>query len=233
MLAYVNDMAKPALVVPELEGTLTTGGISLGGGQVKLANLVLKPDAVENLSPAAGYRLSGNDSRYLRHWEVTEPREFPYGQEVVHNYPYMGGSPVVSQLPDSTQRWSPISAGEREIVNLSRVFGRVPDNGRRLVWLRTSIGSDRQRERILNLGFSDEVWVFVNGQALYADKNHFASPGQKFPKGRCTIENSEVRIPLRQGKNEILIGLANYFYGWGLVARLDDTDGLRLLHGAK
>jgi len=34
---------------------------------------------------------------------------------------------------------------------------------------------------------------------------------------------------LKEGKNEILIGLANYFYGWGIIARLDDVPGIRLM----
>jgi hypothetical protein len=26
----------------------------------------------------------------------------------------------------------------------------------------------------------------------------------------------------------VLIGLANYFYGWGIIARLDNTEGIHL-----
>lgn len=47
------------------------------------------------------------------------------------------------------------------------------------------------------------------------------------PGDRMSIENSRIRLPLREGDNEILVGLTNYFYGWGLVAWLDDSVGLR------
>lgn len=80
----------------------------------------------------------------------------------------------------------------------------------------------------MSLGFSDEVWVFINGQILYVDKNYFGTPNQKLSKGRCIIENTRIKLPLNEGENEIMIGLANYFYGWGIVARLDDTDGISL-----
>jgi hypothetical protein len=162
---------------------------------------------------------------------VTAPVDFPYGKEIVTSFPNMGGTSVKPELPDSTSAWTTITAEDRAIVNLTRVFGAVQNNGRRLAWLKTTIHSDRVQERTLNLGFSDEIWLFVNGQLLYIDKNHFGSPGQKFPKGRCTIENATVRLPLQQGKNEILIGLTNYFYGWAIIARLDDTDGIKLSNG--
>jgi len=223
MKAYVNDMSRPALLVPELEGETTTGGIFFSGGQVTIANLVIKPDAVENLSEAPGYISTYNDIRYLRNWQVTAPVDFPYEKEIVPaNLP----GHVKSDLPDSTTSWKPLRAESRGMVNLTRIFGSVKNNQRRLAWLKTTIESDRAQDRILHLGFSDDIWVFVNGQLLYVDKNQYGSPGQKFPRGRCTIENAMLKLPLKQGKNEILIGLANYFYGWGIIARLDETDGV-------
>ncbi len=41
------------------------------------------------------------------------------------------------------------------------------------------------------------------------------------PRGRATPENARLRLPLNEGENELLVGLTNYFFGWGLVARLD------------
>jgi hypothetical protein len=228
MKAYINDMSRPALIVPALESGLTEGGISFSGGEVRIANLVIHPDAVEDLSPAPGYISTYNDTRYLRHWLVSPAHDFPYGKEIVHTLPYMSGKPVKPELPDSTTKWTRIKAEDRGIVNLTRQFGPVKDNVRRLAWLKTTIHSDRAQDRTLNLGFSDEIWLFVNGQVLYVDKNHFGSAGQKFPRGRCTIENASVRLPLQEGKNEILIGLSNYFFGWGVIVRLDDVDGIHL-----
>jgi hypothetical protein len=111
-------------------------------------------------------------------------------------------------------------------VNLNRIFKSGIRDQRRAAWLKITIHSDKDQEKTLHFGFSDEVWLFINGQILYVDKNYFGTPEQKVPRGRCTIDNSTVRIPLKQGDNTILIALTNYFYGWGIIARLDDTDGL-------
>jgi hypothetical protein len=224
MKAYVNDMSRPALIVPKLEGGREKGGISFSGGEVYIANVVLKPDVVENLDPAPGYTSTYNDTRYLLNWQVSKASGFEFGKEIIP--PIMRLS--TPGFPDSATQWTSIMAEDRGLVNLTRLYGATDFKNRRLAWLKTTIESDKEQERILNLGFSDEVWLFINGQFLYSDKNHFGTPGQKFPRGRCTIENAAVKLPLKKGRNEILIGLTNYFYGWGIIARLDDTDGIHL-----
>ncbi|WP_338876468.1 hypothetical protein WBJ53_12545 [Spirosoma sp. SC4-14] len=228
MKAYVNDMSKPALIVPELESPEGSGAISLSGS-VNYANFIIKPDGTEGLNPEAGYNIVAHDTRYLRNWLVSEPFLLPFGKEPVIGVQSTYGKTGRAELPDSTTRWSPISAKNRNMVNLSRRFAHKDGEVRLMAWLKTTIQSSKAQERLLNLGFSDEVWVFVNGQFLYADKNYFGTPQQKFPAGRCTIDNTSIKLPLKEGNNEILIGLANYFYGWGIVARLDDTVGIQTM----
>jgi hypothetical protein len=106
------------------------------------------------------------------------------------------------------------------LVNLTRKFGR--SNPRRFVWLKTTVNAATAQTKKLQLGFSDEVWVLVNGRALYTDKNWYTHPIRKEPAGRCSIENTSFSVPLQAGDNTILIGVANDFYGWGIIARLDD-----------
>lgn len=226
MKAYVNDMSTPALIVPELESWRDSGSISLTGN-VTYANLVIKPNATEGLSPDAGYISTYNDTRYLRKWWVSPAIDFDFGKDVVMQLPSMYGTLNRSSLPDSAMQWSPIKAESRGIINLSRIYGHKENDARRGAWLKTTIESDRDRDEILHFGFSDEIWVFINGQILYVDKNYFGTPEQK-DRGRCTIENATIKLPLKKGKNEILIALANYFYGWGIIARLDDTDGIEI-----
>ena len=227
MRAYVNDMDRPALHVPILEGATKTGGISLGGNAV-FANLVIRPGVTEDLPAVAGYDPTINDTRYLRNWWVTPPVDFPFGRDLVLDLPSMFGGEVDSDLPDSTTKWMPIRTEHRALVNLSRPFGLTPAGKRRLVWVKTTLTSATAQRRHLDLGFSDEIWVFVNGRFLHTDTNYFGTPGMKEPRGRATIDNASVVLPLVEGENELLIGIANSFYGWGLIARLDDTEGITM-----
>ncbi|MEX6690822.1 hypothetical protein QTN47_25160 [Danxiaibacter flavus] len=226
MKAYVNDMSKPALMVPQLEGRQKSGGISLSGNVI-YANLTITPDATEALAPESGYTGIYNDSRYLKNWQVSPPKDFPFGKDLVMQLPSMYGKLTQSELPDSTTQWTPVQAENRGIVNLTRIYGSRPNDQRRMAWVKTTVYSDKAQERTLSFGFSDEVWFFLNGQLLYVDKNYFGTPQQK-NDGRCTIENAQIKLSLKEGKNEILIGLANYFYGWGIVARMDRMDGMKV-----
>jgi len=80
-----------------------------------------------------------------------------------------------------------------------------------------------------HVGWTRELWVFVNGKLVYADKNLFDSEAaRKDPDGRCSLENGVVTLPLDAGDNEVAVALANNFFGWGLMLRLDDLEGVRV-----
>ncbi|MEM8506923.1 MAG: family 16 glycoside hydrolase [Bacteroidota bacterium] len=224
MKVYVNDMTTPALHVPALEADREKGRIYLSGSVI-YANLVITPEATENLPETAGYDPTYSDTRYLKDWSTTKPVDLPFERDIFKSVPG-AGVVIDSTLMDHTN-WGSITAERRGMVNLTRKYGATKNGQRRLVWLKTTISSNSEQVRYLNLGFSDEVWVFMDGQPLFIDRNYYGSPGMKAPRGRCTIENSKIRLPLKKGTNELLIGLSNYFFGWGLVARLDSTDGIR------
>jgi hypothetical protein len=37
-------------------------------------------------------------------------------------------------------------------------------------------------------------------------------------------------LPLKAGDNEVAVAVANDFFGWGLILRLDDVKGVQLAH---
>ena len=227
MQAYVNEMDRPALQVPVLEGLLNAGGLSFGG-QAVFASLVVSPGVTEELPSSPGAEPAANDPHYLRNWRVTEPVMLPFDRTLVFDLPTMFERDLKSDLPDESTQWQPIRAKHRGVVNLNRLYGSPTDSNRRLVWLKTTIQSETTMERRLDLGFSDEVWVFINGQILHIDQNYFGTPQMKEPRGRAALDNATIDLPLQEGDNELLIGVSNYFFGWGIIARLDDVEGLIL-----
>ncbi|AYN66336.1 hypothetical protein D1013_02505 [Euzebyella marina] len=225
MRVYVNNMKKPSLYIPAMEGITSSGAISLSGNVV-FANMQITPDATEGIPADEGYDPTASDSRYLRNWQVTEPIDFPFGEDLLKGIPYSPGVAIRDDLWDSTATWQDVKASRRGLVNLTYNFGQTESGSRRLTWLKTTINAKTAISKRLDFGFSDEVWLFINGQPLYIDKNYYGSPGMKEPKGRCTLENSSIDIPLQEGENEILIGLTNYFYGWGVIARFSNNEGI-------
>lgn len=212
--AYLNHGEQPVLVVPRLEGN-TTHGLVAFEGEAIIANLVITPGAPSAPAPVPSVDPTADDAHYLRHWQVSPVGVIPPEVDFVY-----------SSFPKPDTAWTPLTAERRGLVNLTRQFGK--SEARRLVWVKTRLSSATAQVRKLSLGFNDEVWVFINGKLLYLDKNLYFHPIRKAPEGRCSIENTAFDVPLNAGDNELLIGIANNFYGWGLVARLDSLAGLTL-----
>ena len=94
---------------------------------------------------------------------------------------------------------------------------------------RQARASDRKQTKKVDIGWTREVWVFLNGKPVYADKNLFDQEGaRKFPDGRCSLENGAITLPLEAGDNEVAVAIANNFFGWGLMLRLADSEGVHL-----
>jgi hypothetical protein len=163
----------------------------------------------------AGIDPTDNDPRYLRHWQVSQSAVMPKGIDFSYDL-----------FPKPDAAWTPIAAERRGLINLTRKFGK--SESRRIVWLKTKLKSESAQTLKLAFGFSDEVWALINGKMLYVDKNLFLHPIRKEPDGRCSIENTTFNLPLNAGDNELLIGVANDFYGWGIVARIDSLTGITL-----
>ncbi|NML42032.1 hypothetical protein HHL17_32905 [Chitinophaga sp. G-6-1-13] len=210
MRAYVNH--QPVLYIPYLEGNTNHGAIAFSG-QAYIANLVIRYGETEGLSPVPGTDPTFNDPRYLRKWQISKPDSLPHEHYILNGFP--------KQLS-----WDSIIAERRGLVNLTRQFGK--SHTRRIVWLKTTIQAQAAGMKKISLGFSDDVWVYVNGQPVYLDKNRYGTPLAKVPAGRCSLDNASFYLPLKAGNNELVIGVANDFFGWGLIARMDDLDGIQL-----
>jgi hypothetical protein len=213
---YINNPTEPNLEIPYLEGDTHEGKIGIGTGfpgEAVFANLTVTPHATEGLPEMAAPDLTKHDTRYIRGWQISKPDSLPIGREL-----------HVSLLPNENTTWESITAERRGLVNISRKLGNSAS--RRYVWLLVNIKSEVDQKINLKLGFSDEVWVFVNRQPVYLDKNIYYLNMLKSPNGRISLDNSQCDLPLKKGENQLLIGVANDFYGWGIIARLENIEGI-------
>jgi hypothetical protein len=223
MNIYVNPpasggMMAPTLAVGRLEGDTLEGGILMQGPGT-FANLTVAPDVVEGLSPEPLKDATDSDKRLLRNWVVSAPVPFTEGKD-----------PVYAEMPDASKEWKPLTAERAGLVNLTREDG-LPDGQMKwdVAWLKTEITSKTAQSKKVSVGWTREVWIFVNGKQVFADKNLYQPPtARKVPDGRLSLENGSFDLPLQKGKNEIAVALANNFYGWGLKMRLDDLNGVTI-----
>ena len=92
-----------------------------------------------------------------------------------------------------------------------------------LVYARTRIDSERDQTKKLYLGYSDDVSVFLNGAILYRGRSaqNFRDPGFL---GIVNPENDAVYLPLKKGRNELMLAVSELGGGWGFICRLEDME---------
>ena len=181
--------------------------------------MVITPGAVSGLSPEPARDPLDTDRGLVRRWRLSPFSALPNGKE-----------PTYDDMPATSPEWKTLNTERNGLVNISREYGRpLPEPNRAVAWLKTTITSDRKQTKKVEIGWTRELWVFVNGKLVYADKNLFEVEGaRKFPDARCSLENGAATLPLEAGENEIAVALANNFFGWGMMLRVTDPEGVRL-----
>jgi hypothetical protein len=94
--------------------------------------------------------------------------------------------------------------------------------GMKVVYARTGIDSDRDQVKKLYLGYSDDVSVFLNGRILFRGRSaqNFRDPGFL---GIVNPENDAVYLPLKKGRNDLMLAVSELGGGWGFICRLAES----------
>lgn len=223
---YVKDMNKPALVMDDLKSGVQKGQLALAvlTGATYFSNFEVRttPDAAWerhapamppatltkwSLSPAYD-ALARNLERPLTaaeiaaiHWQDVEAE--PPGFVVLYRY-RDAPHPRVSFANDFSKRLD-------------------PQPGMKVLYARTNVDSDREQVKKLYLGYSDDVSVFLNGKILYRGRSaqNFRDPGFL---GIVNPENDALYLPLKKGKNELMLAVSELGGGWGFIGRLVDIE---------
>ncbi len=221
---YVKDMENPALVMNDLKSGVQKGAVALAvlTGATYFSNFTVRatPDAPWQR------RLPPMPAGTLTKWSLS-----PAYDALARNL-----EQPLSAAERAAIQWKEVEAEPPGFVVLYRYFDaphpRVtfqtnfatrlqPQPGTKVVYARTTIESDREQVKKLCLGYSDEASVFLNGRILFRGRSAqaFRDPGFL---GIVDAENDAVYLPLRKGKNELVLSLSELGGGWGFIARLAD-----------
>jgi hypothetical protein len=218
MNMYVNHSSAPTLKVGRLEGDASEGSIGLSGPGY-FANVVVTPGATEGLSAEPEADPAAKDAHLVRDWQLSAASELAPEK-----------APSYSEMPAASADWKPITAELGGLIDITREYGLPLERPKRsMAWIKTTIDSDKAQTIHTSFGWVREVWVFVNGKQVYADKNLFMpASARKSPDGRLALTNGGFDLPLNAGSNEVAIAVASNFYGLGVIWRLDSVDGVKL-----
>jgi hypothetical protein len=221
---FVRDMEKPALVMDDLKSGVQKGQVALFTliGETYFSNFEIRttPDAPwqRHSSPMP--------PNILAHWSIS-----PSYDALQRNL-----ERPLSASESAAISWQEVEAEPPGFVVLYRYrdapHPRVtfqsdfstrlqPQPGMKALYARTTINSDRDQLKKLEIGYSDDVSVFLNGQILYRGRSAqgFRDPGFL---GIINPENDAVYLPLKKGPNELLLALSELGGGWGFLCRLTD-----------
>ncbi len=214
---FLDNAAEPALVVPDLKLGHARGSIGFWGhsGDACFSNLSYTPDSAAYAPEVIRDFLPGA----LTDWQLSEMFDATERDPAT--------------LPDARKlKWEKVEAENPGMVVINR-YRRSPNvlppereerirgHARRgnVVFARTTISSDRDQIRKMNFGYSDEVVIHWNGKPIYTGNNalSFRQPGFL---GLLDVDSDAVYLPLRQGDNELVLAVTEYFGGWGFICRL-------------
>jgi hypothetical protein len=219
---YVKDTDQPALVMNDLKSGVQKGQIALFvlTGTTYFSNFEVRttPDALweRHLPPMP--------ANTLTHWSIS-----PAYDGLARNLE----QPLTKSESDAIQ-WQDVEAeppgfvvlyryrqAPHPIVTFQGDFSKRldPQPGMKVLYARTRINSDRDQVKKLEIGYSDEVSVFLNGKILYRGRSaqSFRDPGFL---GIVNPENDAVYLPLKKGSNELILALSELGGGWGFICRL-------------
>ena len=222
---FVKDMEKPALVMGDLKSGRQKGQLALAVliGEAYFSNFEVRvtpdvpwerhlppmpPTALTRWSISPAYDALARDlERPLSPSEVTSIRwqgveAEPPGLVALYRY-YDAPHPRVSFQSDFSTRLQ-------------------PQPGMKVLYARTTIVSDKAELKRLAIGYSDDVSVFLNGKILYRGRSAQSFRDPAF-LGIVNPENDAVYLPLKKGKNELLLAVSELGGGWGFICRLENV----------
>jgi len=220
---FVKDMDRPALVMPDLKSGVQKGQVAFSvlTGATYISNFEIHTSADApwerhtpampagtltkwNISPAYDalqrdleQPLTETESKAIE-WQEVEAE--PPGFVVLYRY-RQAPHPRVSFATDFSKRLE-------------------PQPGTKVIYARTNIESDSEQVKKLDIGYSDEVRVFLNGKILYRGRSaqNFRDPGFL---GIISADDDALYLPLKKGSNELVLAVSELGGGWGFVCRLE------------
>ena len=222
---FVDDMTRPALIVPRLSREPQAGGVALGGflpadapgtGPIAtFANVRVRSGHVPSDFPAvSGEELPGDAPGIVREWAVSRAVAAPAGA-------------AAAAIPDPVAV-GPFVALATEPSGLLQLHRHVPiPDGIRAssAVARLTVTSATARTVAFDLGFSDGATVFLNGAPLYTGDASYSYDRPR-REGLIGFDQARLYLPLSAGENTLVVVVRDSFGGWGLMGRFVDPDGL-------
>jgi hypothetical protein len=221
---FVDTATSPTLVVPRL---VASGGSGLGlwtgafgrGAYFSNIRYAVAPRSSASPTPPAPAPPSGT----ILDWEISDAIEA--AEFTPTKLPDLGGLKWqrVATEPEgfvlvNRYREAPVGGVPRDSTGAvlvdSVMTGRIANS--RIVYARTTIAAPRDELRRLQYSYSNGVVIYLNGRPLAFAMN----PGGLRGLGVMAKAGDAVYLPLRRGRNQLVLAVIQSTGGWAFSGRL-------------
>ncbi len=209
---YVEDMKVPKMTV-NLKRDIQSGEISLRSQfyDAFYTNVSVKNLNDTTLSTKKDDRTVLSD-HYLRTWQLS-PKFAKNKEKALYQLDSMKASGIT---------WKKITADEDGLTNVSRFVDEMSGS----IALKATIHSETKQNAEMHVGFAKHLIVVLNNEVVFNKEMDM-----KKEEGRVFVDNESLNLNLLQGKNElfmILTGDEQYHQNWGLIAKLESLNGIKV-----
>ncbi|WP_109486382.1 family 16 glycoside hydrolase [Occallatibacter savannae] len=216
-VVFMNNSPDPAMTVTNLRRGDSEGAIGLWGlgGGAYFSNLSYTPapDRTQ-LADLPPFQEAG----VISHWELSAA--------------FDAADVDATTYPTSISQWDRVQAEDPGFVLINRyrtspaIFPMPPREemqkgrvkGAKVVFARAHVASGSAADKILTIGYSDDIVVYLNGKQVFSGKNAL---GYRSDDALGVFGlNDQVPIHLNPGDNQLLVAVTEYNGGWAFECKL-------------
>lgn len=209
---YINS-DKPILSIGDLKHEQRSGAVALWvnltGAWFANLSVTATDDAAIVGEPAADYDIPAGT---VTQWSISEA--IPAAA--------LGEGFTLPAGALAGRDWKTLQPETNGIVNLARRAQITAEN--QTVLARISVSSDAKQVKRFRFGFSDAVKVYVNGALMFDGDDAYQTRDYRH-LGTVGLYDA-VYVPLKKGRNDIILAVSETFGGWAVAGAFEDQTGI-------
>jgi len=187
------------------------GDVAFSGGRftgMHLANITIgrKLPQLVNFNPGKREPIDG----LIQEWEISDVFEEKLLDDIAGIKDFI-----------KARKWGKkIQVEEGTAANISRQVALRDTRPANTVFARVEITSEKAQLKLFEFGYSDRVVAILNGEPIYKGINTWRSRDYRY-LGTVGLFDA-IYLPLKKGKNTLLLAVSEDFGGWLVTGKLND-----------
>ncbi len=214
---YLDNQENPILQIRELKRGITKGGIGIKSsrGAVYFANFSYQKKEEVTLTELPDIDANSLPKNIIPSWQISTT----FSEENIANKQKLSAALLTDK------KWTTLKAEATGLTNIAILYER--NRKINTVFAKVIIQSDSDQVKRLDFGYSDRVQVYCNQQIIYSGNNGYRSRDYRYLGSIGYFDSTY--LPLKKGRNELILAVSEGFGGWGLQGKLENFDGIRVI----